>query len=89
MRKDQKLTWPRAETATDYISMGFDEDLTEAMKIAVRNTIDWLSTSAPVPMSRHEAYSLTSIAGDCRVTQMVDIRKGVHCMIAKSIFTSK
>ena len=37
-------------------------------------------------MSREEAYSLTSIAGDCRVTQMVDIRKGVHCMIAKSIF---
>ena len=27
VRKDMKLTWPRAETATDYISMATDEDL--------------------------------------------------------------
>jgi acetamidase/formamidase len=26
---------------------------------------------------------------DCRVTQMVDIRKGVHCMMPKSIFVKK
>ena len=31
-------------------------------------------------MSREEAYALASIVGDCRVTQVVDIRKGVHCM---------
>jgi len=42
-----------------------------------------------VPMSREEAYSLTSIIGDCRVSQVVEIRKGVHCMIPKSIFTKK
>jgi acetamidase/formamidase len=28
VRKGMKLTWPRAETATDYISMGTDPDLT-------------------------------------------------------------
>src|SRR5436190_5650943 len=32
VHKDMKLTWPRAETAADYISMGFDEDLTVATK---------------------------------------------------------
>ncbi len=37
-------------------------------------------------MSREEAYALTSIVGDCRVTQVVDIRKGVHCMIPKRVF---
>jgi acetamidase/formamidase len=37
-------------------------------------------------MSREEAYALTSIVGDCRVTQVVDIRKGVHCMIPKHVF---
>ena len=86
VHKDMKLEWPRAETKTHWIFMGFDEDLTEAMKIAVRNTIDWLSSQKMVPMNRHEAYSLTSVSGDCRVTQMVDIRKGVHCMIPKEIF---
>src|SRR5579859_4998155 len=34
VRKDMKLTWPRAETATDYISMGTDEDLKTATTIA-------------------------------------------------------
>jgi hypothetical protein len=26
--------------------------------------------------------------GDCRVSQVVDIRKGVHCMIPKAIFVN-
>ncbi len=87
LHKGMKTDWPWAETKTDWIFMGFDEDLTEAMKIAVRNTIDWLSTQKMAPMSRSEAYALSSIAADCRVSQMVDIRKGVHCMVPKSIFT--
>jgi acetamidase/formamidase len=86
VRKDLKIEWPRAETKTHWILVGFDEDLNEAMKIAVRNTIDFLATQKMVPMSREEGYALTSIVGDCRVTEVVDIRKGVHCMIPKSIF---
>jgi acetamidase/formamidase len=86
VRKDLKTDWPWAETRTDWIFMGFDEDLNQAMKIAVEQTVNWLSTQRIVPMSREEAYSLTSIVGDCRVTQVVDIRKGVHCMIPKRVF---
>ncbi|HXM11188.1 MAG TPA: acetamidase/formamidase family protein [Terriglobales bacterium] len=89
VRKDLHIDWPRAETATSWIFMGFDEDLNEAMKIAVRETVKFLAEQKMVPMSREEAYSLTSIVGDCRVSQVVDIRKGVHCMIPKSIFTKK
>ncbi len=89
VRKDMKLDWPRAETKTHWITMGFDEDLTEAMKIAVRQTIDFLTNQKMVPMSREEAYALTSMMNDCRVTQMVDIRKGVHCMMPKSLFVKK
>ena len=86
LHKGMKTEWPWAETKTGWVFTGFDEDQTEATKIAVRNTIDWLSTQQMVPMSRSEAYALTSIVGDCRVTEMVDIRKGVHCIIPKSIF---
>jgi acetamidase/formamidase len=89
VRKDMKLEWPRAETSAHWIMMGFDEDLNEAMKIAVRETVAFLSTQKMVPMSRDEAYALTSMVGDCRVTQVVDVRKGVHCMVPKSIFTKK
>jgi acetamidase/formamidase len=89
VHKGVKTEWPWAETPKHWIFLGFDEDLTEATKIAVRNTIDWLTTQKMVPMDRYEAYALTSIAVDCDITQMVDIRKGVHCMVPKSIFVKK
>jgi len=81
---DMKLEWPRIETPTHYIMVGFDEDLNVAMANAVRETIAFLSSEKG--LSRDEAYSLTSIVGDCRVSQVVDVRKGVHCMVPKSIF---
>jgi acetamidase/formamidase len=89
VRKDLKLEWPRMETKTHWILMGFDEDLNKAMVNAVKETVDFLSSQKMVPMDRLEAYSLTSIIADCRVTQVVDIRKGVHCMIPKSVFAKK
>jgi acetamidase/formamidase len=89
VHKGMKTDWPWVETPTHWIFMGFDEDLTEATKIAVNNTVEWLSTQKIVPMDRYEAYALTSIAVDCDITQMVDIRKGVHCMVPKSIFVKK
>jgi acetamidase/formamidase len=88
VRKGTTTEWPWAETKTDWIFMGYDEDLNQAMKIAVEQTIRWLSTQQIVPMSHEEAYALTSIVGDCRVTQVVDIRKGVHCMIPKAVFVN-
>ena len=89
VRKDMKLEWPRMETKTHWILMGFDEDLNKAMVNAVRETVDFLSKQKMVPMDRYEAYNLASLAADCRVTQVVDIRKGVHCMVPKSIFATK
>ncbi len=86
VRKDLKLDWPRLETRTHWIMMGFDEDLNKAMVNAVRETVDFLTKQKQVPLDRYEAYSLTSMVADCRVSQVVDVRKGVHCMVPKSIF---
>jgi acetamidase/formamidase len=86
VRKDLKLVWPRAETSTHWIMMAFDEDLNEAMKLATRETVNFLASQTMVPMSRDEAYALTSMVADCRVTQVVDVRKGVHCMVPRAIF---
>ena len=85
VHKDIKLTWPRIETRTHWIMVGFDEDLNKAFVNAVAETVDFLVSQKG--LSREEAYSLTSMAADCRVSQVVDVRKGVHCMIPKSIFT--
>src|SRR2546421_380302 len=89
VRKDLKLEWPRIETRTHWISVGFDEDLNKAMVNAVREAVDFLVAQKRVPLTRYEAYSLVSMVGDCRVSQVVDVRKGVHCMIPKSVFTKK
>ena len=84
VRKDLKLTWPRAETPTHFIAMGIDKDLDEAMKIAVRETVDLLVVAKK--LSRDDAYMLASTAVDFRVTQVVDGTKGVHAMVPKSLF---
>jgi len=85
VRKDVKVTWPRIETPTHDILVGFDEDLNKAFANALGEAINFLVEHRN--LTKYEAYSLASIAVDCRVSQVVDVRKGVHCMIPKSLFT--
>jgi acetamidase/formamidase len=84
LRKDLKTPYPRAETPTHYITMGYDDDLSEATRIAVRQMIDFLVNEKH--LSRDDAYMLTSVAGDVDITELVDGNKGVHVMMPKSIF---
>jgi acetamidase/formamidase len=78
------LKWPRAETPTHYITMGFNDDLNAATTLAVREMIDFLMTEKH--LSRDEAYMLASVAADLHITQLVDGNKGVHMMLPKAIF---
>ncbi|HZF14165.1 MAG TPA: acetamidase/formamidase family protein [Thermoanaerobaculia bacterium] len=85
VRKDLKLTWPRAETATDYISMATDPDLTVATKVAIQEMVDFVASSRK--LTKHQAYQLVSIAGNVAVTQLVDKPNvGVHVRLPKSLF---
>ncbi len=85
VRKDMTLKTPFAENATQLISMAFHEDLDEAMRRALRQMIDVVSERAGV--SRAEAYMLLSLAGDLRVSQVVDGEKGIHMMFDKALLT--
>jgi acetamidase/formamidase len=67
VRKDMHLRWPRAETPTEFITMGLHEDLTEATKMAVREMIDFLVQEKY--MTRDDAYMLASVAADLHITQ--------------------
>jgi acetamidase/formamidase len=85
VRKDMKLTWPRAETATDYISMATDPDLTVATKAAIQEMVDFLA--ATKNLTKHQAYQVVSLAGNVAITQLVDTPNfGVHVRMPKSIF---
>jgi acetamidase/formamidase len=88
VRKDMKLIWPRAETATDFISMATDPDLTVATKVAVQEMVDFLAVERK--LTRHQAYQLVSLAGHVVVTQLVDKPNyGIHVKFPKSIFVAK
>jgi acetamidase/formamidase len=85
----QRLLWPRAETPTAYIAMGFSPDLKTATEMAVRNMITFLSEQNPdyPHLSRDDAYALISTACDVDITQLVDTNDGVHVLCPKSLFT--
>ncbi len=88
VRKDMSLTWPRAETATDYITMATDPDLAVATATAVQQMVDFVA--AKTKLSKHEAYQLVSIAGNVAITQLVDKPNvGVHVRLPKSLFTAR
>jgi acetamidase/formamidase len=86
VHKNKPLLWPRAETPTHYITMGFSPDLKEATEHALRDMIDFLVTEKH--LSRDDAYMLSSVAVDLDITQLVDGNVGVHAMCPKDIFTA-
>jgi acetamidase/formamidase len=87
LHKQKNFHWPVAETATHWITVGLDKDLNTATTLAARNAIDFLSTRAK--LTPLDAYALSSIAVSFRVTQVVDIVRGVHAMIPKNLFTGE
>ena len=84
LHKGKSIKLPRAETATHYMTMGFDPDLNVAAKIATHEMLDWLVEMKG--MKRDDAYFLASAAMDLTVTQAVDGTRGIHAMLPKSIF---
>lgn len=83
VRKDIRLSAPRAQTPTHFITMGFDEDLDDAVKQALRDMIRWIGELRG--LSKSDAYTLCSLAADLHVTQTVNSAKGAHCMLPKTV----
>jgi acetamidase/formamidase len=79
------LPGPRAITPTHHITHGFDPDLDEAARLALRDMVGWLQQL--VGITAEEAYMLCSFACDLHVTQVVDGNKGVHAMVANAVCT--
>jgi acetamidase/formamidase len=87
VRQDMTLDRPFAETPERLISMGFHESLDEAMRRALRDMIRLVSERSG--LSRDDAYMLLSLAGDLRITQVVDGEKGVHMVMDKAAMPAR
>lgn len=83
VRHDLTLERPMVETPTNVITTGFHEDLDEAARIATRDMISWLRTHQG--LDALDAYTLCSIALSLRVSQVVNLRKGIHAMLPKTV----
>jgi acetamidase/formamidase len=87
------LPGPVGETPTDWIGMGFADNLDDALVACLRGLIAWLHEAAGV--SEGEAYALCSMAVNFRVSQYSHQTgsayssippKAVHGMVPKDIF---
>ena len=79
LEKNTGLELPWAETPGHIMSMGFDEDLDDAAKQALRAMIGLVRQRTG--LSAEDAYTLCSVAADLIVTQVVDGNKGIHVML--------
>ncbi len=82
VRSDLDLDAPFAETPSHYITFGIDPDLDVAAEQALRRMLAQIQTRAN--LSKADAYTLCSLAADLRVTQVVNVHKGIHMMLPKS-----
>jgi len=82
LRRDLQIDYPRAETATHWITMAANADLDDAAKDALREMIRLIQQKTE--RTATEAYMLCSLQADMRITQLVNEQKGSHCMLPKS-----
>jgi acetamidase/formamidase len=79
--KDMKLEWPRIETPEAWITLGIDRDLNVALDLVKAETTTFLMEQRKVGKEQAEKVMLAT--WDCRITQVVDVNKGLHCFNVK------
>jgi acetamidase/formamidase len=79
--KNRKLDMPRIETDKSWITVGFDRDLNLGLDGAKSQTVKFISEQRGI--SADAAAKLMPSVSDCRVSQVVNVKKGVHCMTPK------
>ena len=80
--KTMKLDWPRLETNDAWITVGIDRDLNKALDLLKVQTVKFV---AERDKAGDDQATKTMIANwDCRVSQVVNINKGLHCFNAKT-----
>ncbi|BAU13543.1 amidase [Leptolyngbya sp. NIES-3755] len=79
--KKTPLTFPRIETPTHWITMGYDRDMNKAVDMLFDQTVKFVSDWKRI--SSKEAQQFMNDYGDCRVAEIVNQLKGVYCMLPK------
>jgi acetamidase/formamidase len=81
--KGKGMDYPRIETPTQWITMGYDKDLNKALTDAKAETVKFLAEQRK--LSADKAAEMMPKISDCRISQVVNIKKGVHCLNPKDV----
>ena len=79
--KRKTLAWPRIETPTHWITVGYDRDLNKALEILKAETKVFLAETQDMAPEKVDEWMATRF--DCRVSEVVNQVKGVFCAIPK------
>jgi acetamidase/formamidase len=79
--KGRPLEWPRIETPTHWLTLGYDQDLNKALDILKSETVKFIAEQRRVPAA--EAQRIMMQGWDCRISEVVDIVKGTFCFNPK------
>ena len=79
--KGARLAWPRIETPTHWITVGYDRDLDRAAEVLEEETLRFLGET----MGLHGAAArrFAHAQGDCRVAEVVNQVKGLYCRLPR------
>jgi len=80
--KGTKLEWPRIETPTHWITIGFDQKLNVGWDLLKAETSKFLAETRKV--NQAEAEKIMVRQWDCRIAEVVNVVKGTYCMNPKS-----
>lgn len=80
--KKQTLTWPRAETETDWVTVGYDKNLNKALDILKDETLKLIMEQRHV--IRSQAKKIMLETWNCPIAEVVNGVQGVYCMIPKN-----
>lgn len=79
--KGKSIAWPRIETPTHWLTVGYDRDLNKALDILKAETRVFLAETQDIAPEKTEEWMATRY--DCRIAEVVNQMKGVFCMIPK------
>jgi acetamidase/formamidase len=85
LRRPAGSLTPRVDAGGWYATLGVEPDLMEAARSAVRAMADHLGRERG--LSREDAYVLCSLAGDLKITEVVDAPNWmVGCFMPDAVF---
>ncbi|STX43370.1 amidase [Legionella donaldsonii] len=78
------FTWPIIENSSEWMIVGLNEDLLEAMQLASKNAIEFLVRTQG--FSPQESYQFLSMVGNFEIVEAVNVIKNVTVHIPKELF---